>query len=40
MYEMYKRVKEKFGIELKPEVRYLGGNNKKEVEICKILYQK
>ena len=40
MYEMYKRVKEKFGIELKHEVRYLGGNNKKEVEICKILYQK
>ena len=40
MYEMYKRVKEKFNIELKPEVRFLGGNNKEEVEICKILYQK
>lgn len=40
MYEMYKRVKEKFNIELKPEVRYLGGKNEKEVELCKILYQK
>lgn len=40
MFEMYKRVKEKFNIELKPEIIFLGGNNKKEVEICKILYQK
>ena len=40
MYEMYKRVKEKFNIKLKPEVRYLGGKNEKEVELCKILYQK
>lgn len=40
MYEMYKRVKEKFNIELKPEVRFLGGNNEEEVKICKILYQK
>lgn len=40
MYEMYKRVKEKFKIELKPEVIFLGENNKEEVEICKILYQK
>ena len=40
MHEMYKRVKEKFNIELKPEVRYLGGKNEKEAELCKILYQK
>ena len=40
MYEMYSRVKEKFNVELKPEVRYLGGKNEKEVELCKILYQK
>lgn len=40
MFEMYKRVKEKFNIELKPEIIFLGGNNEKEVEICKILYQK
>lgn len=40
MFEMYKRVKEKFNIKLQPEVRFLGGNNKEEVEICKILYQK
>ena len=37
MYNMYSGVKEKFGIELKPEVRYLGSNNKKEVELCKRL---
>lgn len=37
MDEMYSRVKEKFDIELKPEVRYLGGNNKEEVEICRKL---
>lgn len=37
MDEMYSRVKEKFNIELKPEVRYLGGNSEKEVEICKKL---
>lgn len=40
MFEMYKRVKKKFNIELKPEIIFLGGNNEKEVEICKILYQK
>lgn len=40
MFEMHKRVKEKYNIELKPEVRFLGGNNEEEVEICKILYQK
>ncbi len=40
MYEMYSRVKEKFNVELKPEVRYLGGKNEKEAELCKILYQK
>ena len=40
MFEMYKSVKEKFNIELKPEIIFLGGNNEKEVEICKILYQK
>jgi len=34
---MYTQVKERFGIELKPEVRYLGGKNKEEVEICKKL---
>lgn len=40
MFEMYKRVKDKFNIELQPEVKFLGGNNKDEDEICKILYQK
>ena len=37
MDEMYSRVKEKFDIELKPEVRYHGGNNEEEVEICRKL---
>lgn len=40
MLQMHTRVKEKFNIELEPEVRFLGGNNLREVEICKILYQK
>lgn len=34
---MYNEVKERFGIELRPEVRYLGGNNENEVKICKQL---
>lgn len=37
MYIMYNEVKEQFGIELTPEVRYLGGKNKEEVNICKKL---
>lgn len=37
MDEMFSRVKTKFNIELKPEVRFLGGKNKEEVEICKKL---
>ena len=36
MHKMQSSVKEKFDIELKPEVRYLGDNSK-EVEICKNL---
>ena len=27
-------------IELEPEIRFLGGNNKRENEICKTLYKK
>lgn len=34
---MYNEVKEQFGIELRPEVRYLGGNNENEVKICRQL---
>lgn len=37
MDRMYSKVKEMFNIELKPEVRYLGGNNEEEVMICKKL---
>ena len=33
MFEMHKRVKEKYNINLMHEVRFLGGNNEEEVEI-------
>lgn len=39
MFDLYSKVKEKYGIELEPEIRFLGGNNKKEEELCKILYK-
>lgn len=39
MFDLYSKVKEKYGIELDPEIRFLGGNNEKEVELCKILYK-
>lgn len=37
MCEMKKRVWEKFEVELMPEIRFLGGNNKNEVELCRYL---
>ena len=37
MLKMFSSVKEKFEIELIPEVRYLGNNNIREVELCKTL---
>lgn len=40
MYNLYTEVKNKYNIELEPEIRFLGGNNKKENELCQILYQK
>lgn len=40
MNTMYLKVKERYDIELEPEIRFLGGNNKKENEICKTLYKK
>ena len=40
MNTMYNKVKERYKIELEPEIRFLGGNNKRENEICKILYKK
>ena len=39
MLKMQQAVKENSGISLMPEVRYLGNKNKKEEDICKILYQ-
>ncbi len=39
MLKMQNAVKENFGIFINPEVRYLGNKNKREEEICKILYQ-
>ena len=40
MFEMFTKVKENYNIELEPEIRFLGGNNEKENELCKILYKK
>ncbi len=40
MYEMKQRVKEKFNINLVPEIVYLGGKNEEEKLLCKMLYQK
>ncbi|MBD5401446.1 UDP-N-acetylmuramate dehydrogenase [bacterium] len=40
MLEMHTKVKENYNIELKPEIIFLGGNNKKENEIWQILNQK
>lgn len=40
MVKMQTAVKEKFGIKLEPEIIFLGGNNKREEELCKMLYQK
>ena len=37
MDKMSSAVEEKYGIKLIPEVRFLGGNNQKEVELCKKL---
>lgn len=38
MLMMYNAVKDKYTIQLHPEVRYIGKKSKREEEICKILY--
>ena len=40
MCEMKQRVKEKFNINLVPEIRYLGGKDEEEELLCTMLYQK
>ena len=40
MNTMYSKVKERYNVELEPEIRFLGGNNKRENEICTTLYKK
>ena len=40
MNTMHTKVKERYNIDLEPEIRFLGGNNKRENEICKTLYKK
>ncbi len=40
MLKMATLVEEKFGIKLEPELIFLGGNDKREDELCKMLYQK
>ena len=37
MDKMSSAVENKYGIKLIPEVRYLGNNNEKEVELCRKL---
>lgn len=37
IYKMYSEVKTRFQLELKPEIRFLGGNNIREVELCRTL---
>lgn len=40
MVKMFTAVKEKYRIELKPEIIFIGNKTKKEEELCKILYKK
>lgn len=40
MLIMYNSVKEKYNIELEPEIIFIGEKNGREEEICNILYQK
>ena len=37
MDKMSSAVENKYGIKLVPEVRYLGGNDEREVELCRKL---
>lgn len=39
MLKMYEEVKNKYTLELKPEIRYFGEKSKREAEICNILYR-
>lgn len=39
MLKMYKEVKNKYTVELRPEVKFFGEKSKREVEICNILYK-
>lgn len=40
MVQMFTAVKEKYRIELQPEIIFIGEKTKKEEKLCKILYQK
>ena len=40
MVKMFTAVKEKYRIELQPEIIFIGDKTKKEEELCKIIYQK
>lgn len=40
MYKMYQLVKDKYNIELEPEIKFLGGKNQRENELWKILNKK
>lgn len=38
MFKMYSVVKDKFGVKLKPEVRFYGEKTQREEDICNIMY--
>ena len=40
MFKMHSAVKERFTIDLQPEIIFIGDKTKKEEELCKILYKK
>ena len=40
IFKMYSTVKDTYTIELEPEIKFIGKKNKREEEICKLLYKK
>ena len=40
IFKMYTTVKDTYTIELEPEIKFVGKKNKREEELCKLLYKK
>lgn len=40
MFNMYEMVKDKYKLELEPEVKFFGNKTAREEELCKVFYQK